>query len=240
MTSIPVDRVSLILIWILVLCFVACQVEHVDSLRPKPVKAYHEDDYTIGYDSLLAEYGYMKELPEGFELQTLLALQHYPELRNTHIEFIVKKAFIPLASRPTIFSLIRKRDKRTYRVIISDESLPQMESVLLKNLPFNAQVAIIGHELAHAADYQTMNNTRLMWTGILYFWGPFRASMEKGTDLRTIEHGLGWPLLEYAEYVREVSGISERQTNFMDKFYMNPDEIRAVIRKSELYEEYLR
>jgi hypothetical protein len=166
----------------------------------------------------------------------LLALRHYPELRNTHIKFIVKKALIPLASRPETFSLLRKRDHRTYRVIISDQSLPQMESVLLKKLPFNAQVAIIGHELAHTVEYETFNSHQLSAVGILYFFGSFRASMEKGTDRRTIEHGLGWQLLEYAEHVRQVSGSNNKQIDFMDKFYMNPDEIRKVMNESDLYD----
>ncbi len=132
-------------------------------------------------------------------------------------------------------TLLRKRDQRTYRVIISDKSLPQMESVLLKNLPFNAQIAIIGHELAHAAEYQTLNSYELMYTGVLYVWGSFRASMEKGTDRRTIEHGLGWQLLEYAEHVREASGSNKKQIEFMDKFYMNPEEISVALDKMEIY-----
>jgi hypothetical protein len=209
----------------------------VDYPSVDPVMVYHVGDYGQSIDSLISELGYRKELPEGFELQTLLALKHYPELKNAHIRFIVKKAFIPLASRPSTFSLLRKRGQRTYRVIISDESLPQMESVLLKNLPFNAQVAIIGHELAHVAEYETLNSYELMYTGVFYIWGSFRASMEKGTDKRTIEHGLGWQLLDYAEHVRQVSGSNKKQIDFMDKYYMNPQEIRTLMVQSELYQK---
>jgi hypothetical protein len=205
-----------------------------------PIIAYHARDYEHRFDSLVSELGYRKELPVGFELQTLLALRHYPELINTRVKFIIKKAFIPLSSRPSMFSLLRKRDQRTYRVIISNGRLPQMESVLLKNLPFNAQVAIIGHELAHASEYQTLNSYQLMCTGVLYLWGSFRVSMEKGTDRRTIEHGLGWQLLEYAEHVREVSGSNKKQIDFMDKFYMNPEEIRILIDQVELYRNNVR
>jgi hypothetical protein len=207
----------------------------VDYPAVDPVVAYKARDYEQSIDSLISGLGYRKELPEGFELQTLLALRHYPELKNTHIKFIVKKAFIPLASRPSMISLLRKRDLRTYRVIISDKSLPQMESVLLKNLPFNAQVAIIGHELAHAVEYETMNSYQLSAVGFMYLCGSYRAVMEKGTDQRTIEHGLGWQLLEYAEHVRKVSSSNERQIDFMDKFYMNPDEIRTMIDGADMY-----
>lgn len=229
-------RRSLILFCILVLGIAACQVNPADFRAEDPVTTYIAGDYVQSIDSLISELGYRKELPEEFELQTLLALRHYPELRNTHIKFIVKKAFIPLASRPATFSLLRKRKHRIYRVIISDQSLPQMESVLLKNLPFNAQVAIIGHELAHTVEYETFNSYQISAVGLLYFLGSFRASMEKGTDMRTIEHGLGWQLLEYAEHVRKVSGSDHNQTDFMDKYYMNPQEIRRVIDQSDMYQ----
>jgi hypothetical protein len=219
---------------ILTLGMAACQDMSSDYPIVEPVERYLPADFNM--DSLRSAYGYRKDLPEGFELQTLLALRHYPELAQTKIKFIINKAFIPLSSRPSVFSLLRKRDHRIYRVIISDKSLPQMENVLLKNLPFNAQVAIIGHELAHTAKYQTLNSYELMLTGILYFFGSFRASMEKRTDLQTIEHGLGWQLLEYAEYVREVSGSSQRQIDFMDKYYMSPEEIKAILDRSELYQ----
>ena len=229
-------RRILILFCTLLLSLSACQVEYVDYPAVDPVVTYHARDYEQSIDSLISELGYRKELPEGFELQTLLALWHYPELKNTHIKFIVKKAFIPLASRPSMISLLRKRDHRIYSVIISDKSLPQMESVLLKNLPFNAQVAIIGHELAHAAEYETLNSYQLSAVGLMYFCGSYRAVMEKGTDTRTIEHGLGWQLLEYAEHVRKVSSSNERQIDFMDKFYMNPDEIRTMIDGADFYQ----
>ena len=231
------NKKTLVVFGILLLCFFSCQVEHTDYKRVEPVISYSAEDYEHCLDSLTKEFGSRKELPEEFELQTLLALRHYPELENTHIKFIVKRAFIPLASRPSMFSLLRKRDQRTYRVIISDRSLPQMESILLKNLPFNAQIAIIGHELAHTVEYETLNSYQLSAIGQLYIVGSFRATMEKGTDLRTIEHGLGWQLLEYAQYVRKVSGTNAKQVDFMDKYYMNPDEISAQMAEDDLYQE---
>ncbi len=80
-----------------------------------------------------------------------------------------------------MFSLLRKRDQRTYRVIISDQSLPQMESVLLKNLPFNAQIAIIGHELAHTAEYQTLNSYQLsIYRDTSMYGGPSGPPWRKG------------------------------------------------------------
>ena len=108
-----------------------------------------------------------------------------------------------------------------------------------KNLSFNAQVAIIGHELAHASCYRNMNSLQVIRTGVLYFIPRFRAEFEKSTDRRTVEHGLGWQLLEYAEYVRNVVSPGGANQNWMDKFYMSPDEIRVQLSGLEEYRESL-
>ncbi|MDP6415418.1 MAG: hypothetical protein QGG54_10430, partial [Gammaproteobacteria bacterium] len=53
------------------------------------VREYIEAEQRGRFDELMAVYGNNKELPTGFELQTLLALGHYPELKEVKIEFIV-------------------------------------------------------------------------------------------------------------------------------------------------------
>ena len=48
---------------------------------------------------LLDEYGQNKSVPAGFELQALLALSHYPELKTVNICFLIGGVKIPLYSR---------------------------------------------------------------------------------------------------------------------------------------------
>lgn len=43
------------------------------------IQTYNERDFRGKTDSLKALYGHNKILPKGYELQTLLALSHYPE-----------------------------------------------------------------------------------------------------------------------------------------------------------------
>ena len=45
------------------------------------------------------EYGLNKSLPAGFELQALLTLSHYPELKAVHIRFLISDVNFPLPSR---------------------------------------------------------------------------------------------------------------------------------------------
>jgi len=213
--------------------FASCKLKDEQDANEDLVNTMAKE-YNNSLDSLKALYGEHKDLPPGLELQTLLALSHYPELKGVRIRFLVKNSFIPLSSRPYVVSLFQKRVKREYQVVISDKSLEAMDPVLAKNLPFNAQVAIIGHELAHTSHYQQMNIYQVQFSGIAYFCPLFRAWFEKGTDRRTIEHGLGTELLEYAVYVRNIYESKEQQVNFMDRYYLNPAEIKAIIEELEI------
>ncbi len=49
--------------------------------------------------------------------------------------------------------MLRSARNRTYQVIIDSEREGTRGALLLKNQPFNAQVGIIGHELAHTVYY---------------------------------------------------------------------------------------
>ena len=114
-----------------------------------------------------------------------------------------------------------------------------MEPYLLKNLPFSAQVAIIGHELAHTSCYRGMSSVQVLRTGGSYPFPGFRAEFEKSTDRRTIECGLGWQLLEYSVFVRDIPVSRNNNLVWMDKFYMNPEEIRARMEQLEMYSQSL-
>ena len=83
-------------------------------------REYVESEQRANYDALLAEYGNNKQLPKGFELQTLLALQHYPALRDVRIDFIVDDVSIPLSSRPQWRSMLRSAYNQNYQEIIAN------------------------------------------------------------------------------------------------------------------------
>ena len=72
-----------------------------DNLVPRgAVREYLEHEQRTNFDALLLEFGNNKKLPNGFELQTLLALRHYPELRDTKINFIVDDVSIRFPHAP--------------------------------------------------------------------------------------------------------------------------------------------
>jgi hypothetical protein len=206
--------------------------EEAFTLHPhkSPVKAYTFSDWRQKTDSLKALYGKNKYLIPAYELQILLALSHYPELKDISIHFYEEEAFIPLASRPEPISMFGSKEKWQYNVIISTKSIQAFEPILVKNLPFEAQVGIIGHELSHTAYYLDKNRWQMLMIGLNYIFPGFRAGFEKNTDRRTIAHGLGWQLLSYARYARKVMAYEE--TSLGSDYYLSPEEIEKQLRQT--------
>lgn len=193
------------------------------------------------YFSLLEKYGKNKSLAKGFEYQCLLALSHYPELKEIPIEFQVRPAFLPLASRPDPITVLFPWIKRKYLVVISDESEDFFEPILLKNTPFNEQVGIIGHELAHSVFYLDKNSLQLAKIAYKYETdNPYRIQFERDTDKRAIAHGLGYQMYDFAFFVRKAFGNSRKEIeNEEGDMYLSPKEIAKEMEKYDFYRDTL-
>ena len=203
------------------------------------IREYLEQEQRTNYDALLAEFGNNKKLPKGFELQALLALKHYPELRDTKINFIVDDVSIPLSSRPHWSSMLRSAKNRTYQVIIDSEREGSREALLLKNQPFNAQVGIIGHELAHTVYYLNRSFFGIVGNALCQFT-DCRIRFERATDQRLIDYGLGWQRFDHATFVR--GRISQDQASAFTAeggggAYMSPAEIMRIMEGHEVYSD---
>ena len=197
-----------------------------DSFEPRK----HWDPSFNYSDSLEFIYGRNKIIPELYKDQILLALAHYPELKETRIEFIVEPAVIPIASRPKPSTVFYSKPNRWYCIVISDDGMDGMEPALLENLSFNSQVGVIGHELGHTAYYKDRSPMGLVGLALAYPFNKFRVKFERETDLRTVDHGLGWQLLEWALELRK-----GESNDFLDKYYLTPGEIEEAMSKSGLY-----
>lgn len=204
------------------------------EFHPQPiVQEYQAQDFVGKFDSLNALYGNNKKLPEGFEIQALLALSHYPELKDTHIEFVQKKTLVPLASRPKLFSKVSDKSKDIYLIIISTNTTEDLDKVILKNLPFNAQIGVLGHELGHTVFYLDKGFWDMLKIGLSYITSGYRAKFERDTDKRTVAHGLGPQLYAWAEFIRQQDDKSKRGEGdiFLDKYYLTPNEIAELMKQ---------
>ncbi len=178
--------------------------------------------FIYNIDSLKNIYGNKKKLLNEFELQSLIALSYYPELLNEHIRF--KYSTINSTARTTVtFISIFKKINKQYVIYINSDILKT--GFLLKSVPFNAQVAVIGHELAHVADFKRRSFFDMAWWGLSYLIIKQRTKIELRTDKSAIRHGLGWALYQWADFVLNHSSVNKRYKKIKETKYMQPNEI---------------
>lgn len=191
-------------------------------------------------DSLEAVVGPNKGLPEGFEIQALLAYAAYPELRNVKIDMILTQEGAPMESNFDIKTLFGSGKNRQYRVLLNNASNTPYDEILLRNLPFDAQVGILAHELGHVAYYHRHNTLQIGKWGLSYLLkDDFHAAHEQSTDLMVVYHGMGSQIWQYAHYVRYddcCRNMYEQFGNeFMDKYYLSDKAIKAAMAEHPLY-----
>ena len=218
---------------------VAADAEHAVLVT----REYLESEQRLRFDALLSEFGKNKELPVNFELQTLLALSHYPELQEIKIRFIIDDVDIPLSSRPHWASMLRSARNRTYLIIMDSNLEGPRDALLLKNQPFNAQVGIIGHELAHTVYYLNRSLFGILGDALCQL-NDCRIDFERATDRRLIHYGLGWQRYDHASFLRRRFSANTETNSNTDVIstteggggaYMSPAELLSIMNTTESY-----
>jgi hypothetical protein len=192
----------------------------------------------------LKEFGNKKEIPPQFEKPILIALSHFPELKNVHIVFRIKKAYSGLTTKPNFAGVFKRKDRRTYIITISNETIDTLKPLLLQNLTFEQQVGVIGHELSHVVDFNSKNFPQTIGVGIGHISKKYLDKMEFNTDRICIQHGLGKYLLAYSKHVRETMHVHNwRGSDYVNKGngngkyerYMNPETIEKTMKEMETH-----
>ncbi|MEM6631062.1 MAG: hypothetical protein AAF694_15380 [Bacteroidota bacterium] len=233
--------VFLLLLFLLLDAGAQKEIPTFDPTQVIAIKEYQAPEDSSLYDSLFASYGTNKELPKGFELQALIALSHYPELVETPIEFRIEPAFIPLSSRPDPITVVFPWIKRKYLVVISNESADFFEPILMHNLPFNEQIGVVGHELAHTVFYLDKSSLQLAQIAYQYEYNnEYKIPFERETDQRAILHGLGYQLYDYSFFTQKSFGRSLEEIKAMEgNMYLGPTEITREMERYEFYRDTL-
>ncbi|MDX2172010.1 MAG: hypothetical protein SFY56_02745 [Bacteroidota bacterium] len=181
-----------------------------------------------------------KYIPLQFENPIKIALQYFPELKNISIKFKLKENNSPLSARPTLFSFFKKAQKRKYIIFISTSTHSKFDSILLKNLTFNSQIGVIGHELSHISFYNKRNSFYFIKLVVMHLSKKSIDKFEYNTDMLCIQHGLGYQLLSWSTEVRmklnliQWKGIKQMQANGRER-YMNPQSIIDTIQALKMY-----
>ena len=207
-----------------------------------PVSHFNKEDFNSTFYSSFEN---NKEIPNKIKVQTLIALSFYPELNDVKIIFRFRKRTTPLTSRPQLLSTFKRKINRTYVITISTNTNENLTPILFLNLPFNAQIGVLGHELGHIVEYKNKSTFHLMGIPINMLNAKYTNRLEFNTDLICINHGLGYQLYEWSRYVRGVLKITKLQDasieysnkETLDKQrYMNPETIKKYITLNFIYQ----
>lgn len=182
----------------------------------------------ISKDSITAlrqEFGNNKSYPSEYEEQFLIALSHYPQLKDVTINLIFDKEKTTMSARPVISSLFCRNRKYNIRINNADS----FKGILLSKVPFNAQIGVIGHELAHIVDYEEKSFGQIITTGIGYLSRKYKRKLEHRIDSETIKQGLGWQLLDWAKFSMDEDNATKKYIRFKKRTYMSPEKILLMI-----------
>ena len=205
-------------IYLFLACMPCYSFAQVNSIRTLSAGNYN-------IDSLKILYGEHKEFIPEFELQCLLALSYYPELKDSYISFRYKSIGTTGKTSATTSSFLVNKN-RHYIIYINSKAKGRIP--LLKDVPFNGQVGLIGHELAHVADFCNRKCLSMAAWAYSYAFKNKKADCEKATDQLTIQHGLGWQLYDWMNFVLNQAVTTEKYKSFKKKNYLLPEEIAQL------------
>lgn len=200
----------------------------------EPVQKISKDFIQLNLEKLKLKFSFNKLVPKEIQSNFYTAIGYYPELKKVNIKVRYGHIKTTMQCRPRWDFLFHKKKNRSY-VIYIDNTTKHANGVLYNNLPLNAQIGVIGHELAHIIDYQTMNNMQIIRFGINYLKAPKKKEIENRTDLIAIHRGLGHQIKDFSKYVFEDSNAPFEYVNYKMKYYFQPNQINEILSANPIY-----
>lgn len=171
------------------------------------------------------KFGRNKDIVKKYETEILTVLSHYPELRHTHIRFMLAlHAEVPYGTKPSFASCFKASKNRVYTVTILEHAAYPESEALMKHLSQSMRMGVLAHELAHVVQFERCNPLRLLQTLTNFAFAASRREIERGADKGAIRHGFGRGLLEHARYIRSIPGYVEQRPR-LNQDYLLPQEI---------------
>lgn len=173
-----------------------------------------------------------KIVPDTIWREAYIALSHYPELKNTPIEFKfkknIKKSF--MQAQPKIGGLLKKRKNRAYLVFINEKFKIEDEVFDITAVPSEVLIGWLGHELGHIMDYRERSGADLLWFGVRYLTSKnYIKEAEKAADTYAVNHGLGEEIIATKNFIINHSKLSDSYKDRIQELYLSPEEIMALI-----------
>lgn len=177
-----------------------------------------------------------KIVPDEIWRETYVALSHYPELKDTPIEFKFKKKIQKsfMQAQPKITGLIKNKTDRSYFVMISENIKIEDEVFDVKNVPSDVLIGWIGHELGHIMDYRERSGLNMVWFGIKYLTSKnYIQEAERAADTYAVNHGLGKYIIATKDFILNHTHLADSYKARLKKLYLSQEEIMVLIDEIE-------
>ncbi|WP_317898609.1 hypothetical protein [Aurantibacillus circumpalustris] len=167
-------------------------------------------------------------------------LKFYPKMRVKNILVKYNKSSSIARVKPKFASIFKLPGQRVYTVYFSKQTKTTLDSVLLDNLSFNPQIALIANQISVIEDLSTGGFFNFLGFYVKQLTIKGRKGVKEEAELKTIEVGLGYQLLElnkeyeqkleinnwvstkgYSNYFKHYRGQSmkpQRVLNFLNDF----------------------
>ncbi len=193
-------------------------------------------DTPIATDPDLLAFAENKKIPKIIENTVLIALSHYPELKDTKIDFVFKQNIKKsvMQAQPKFTSLLKNRKKRAYQINISAMFKLTHSSTPIHQLPENIMIGWIGHELGHVMDYQSRSLFSMMQFGAGYLFSErYIQKAERVADTFAVSHGLGFYIIETKKFILDHTDLPDKYKEKIARLYLSPDDIVEQVRMLE-------
>ncbi len=173
-----------------------------------------------------------KVIPAVIEEHVLRALSYYPELEETAIHFVftdkLEKSI--MAARPTIGSLLKKRQNRTYKVLINPAFKLGYEVESINQIPDSVMVGWLGHELGHIMDYEHKNIWGIIGMGISYSLSKnYIREAERVADSYAVDRGMGAYLVAKKSFILDHTELPQAYRDKIEALYLSPEDINKLV-----------
>ena len=173
-----------------------------------------------------------KNVPDQIWREAYIALSHYPELKDTPIEFRfkknIKKSF--MQAQPKIGGLLKKRKNRGYLIFINEKFKIEGKNFDMTTVPTDVLVGWLGHELGHVMDYIDRKGIDIVWFGIKYVTSKkYIRKAERVADTYAVNHGLGKYIIATKDFILNNSDLSDSYKDRIKNLYLSQKEIMVLI-----------
>lgn len=185
--------------------------------------------------STLTNYA-QKIIPNAIKSEIKTALDYYPELKESAIEFRFKKNIkkSTMQARPRFGSFFKKKEHREYVILISEKFKISNKEFLTKDIPSDILIGWIGHELGHIMDYQNRSKLNLIWFGLKYVFSDNHIiEAERAADTFAVNQGMESYILKTKDFILNNAEITPSYKLRIVKYYLSPEEIMDIVNKRD-------